>query len=104
MIGNIKKYGNYIVLAPKTAIPHSRTEDGVLKLGMSLTVFKNDIDFKEKEKDNVRLFIVLAAIDGDKHLKALQSLTKILSSEDSINEIINAPSIEEVLNILKKYT
>ena len=29
MIGNIKKFGEYIIIAPNVAMPHSRPEDGV---------------------------------------------------------------------------
>ncbi len=36
MIANVNKFGTYIVIAPKVAMPHSRPEDGVNKNCVSM--------------------------------------------------------------------
>lgn len=92
MIETVNNIGPYIVLAPQVAVPHARPERGVNKLGISLLKIEDPVDFNtEHEKDPekfVNLVFVLAAIDGEAHLKALVQLSKILDNEDNIKEII----------------
>ncbi|TFI73295.1 BglG family transcription antiterminator [Carnobacterium divergens] len=92
MIDNVHEMGAYIVLAPKTAVPHSRPEDGVKKLGISLLHLENPVDFnlgEEQDEDRqVQLIFVLAAIDSVGHLTALKQLSEILEDEEKIEALI----------------
>ena len=36
MINNVKNNGTYIVIMPNVALPHSRSEEGALKTGISI--------------------------------------------------------------------
>ncbi|WP_223593905.1 BglG family transcription antiterminator [Neobacillus bataviensis] len=104
MIQTIRKMGPYIVISPKVAIPHARPEDGVNRLGMSLLKLTKSVPFSEKGTHDVQLIIVLAAIDGDTHLKALSQLTNMLSNESTKQEIIKAESSEEIFQYIKVYS
>ncbi|MDP4084280.1 MAG: BglG family transcription antiterminator [Bacillota bacterium] len=101
MIDNVKNLGPYIVIVPEIAIPHARPEQGVKKLGMSLLCLKNPVSFSKKEEHQVRLVIVLAAIDNELHLQALSQLITLLSDEDKVAKMMSASSPDEIVPILQ---
>lgn len=101
MIDTITKLGPYIVITPKVAIPHAKPEDGVKKLGMSLLCLKNSVSFSDSIRHNVNVIVVLAAIDGDAHLKALSQLNKLFTDQSLINKMIKADSVNKVLRIIE---
>ena len=45
MIGNIKKFGEYIIIAPNVAMPHSRPEDGVNESCLALLKLHEPVKF-----------------------------------------------------------
>ncbi|WP_251548895.1 BglG family transcription antiterminator [Neobacillus muris] len=104
MIENIEKMGPYIVISPSVAIPHARPEDGVHTLSMSMLKLEKAVPFSEKAGHDIHLVIVLAAVDGETHLKALSQLTTILSEEENIKEIIQAGSSKEIFQIVSRYS
>nr|WP_250675621.1 PTS sugar transporter subunit IIA [Paeniclostridium ghonii]MCM0167746.1 PTS sugar transporter subunit IIA [Paeniclostridium ghonii] len=104
MIENVRKLGPYIVIAPKVAMPHARPEDGVNKVSMALTTFKEPIIFSQKEQHQVKMLISLAPKDNQTHIKALACLTKMLSKTENIDKILNSKNKEEVLEIINKYS
>lgn len=104
MIENVRKLGPYIVIAPKVAMPHARPEDGVNKVSMTLTTFKEAIRFSGKEHHQVNVLISLAPKDNQTHIKALACLTKMLSKKENIDKILNSKNKEEVLEIINKYS
>lgn len=53
MIANVNKFGTYIVIAPKVAMPHSRPEDGVNKNCVSLLKVNEGVLLKEKRKKSM---------------------------------------------------
>lgn len=93
IIANIEALGPYIVVAPYVALPHARPEQGVIKSQISITLFKEAVQFDRKEAP-VKLFIVLAAADQDGHLDALVKISEILQSTNDIETIINAEDTE----------
>lgn len=100
MITNVKELGPYIVIAPGIAIPHARPESGVEQLGMSLLKLDEPVAFSDKEKHKAQLIIILAAIDNQTHLKALAQLTELLSDEQAVDQMIQAASNEEILQLI----
>lgn len=101
MIDNIVKLGPYIIISPKVAIPHAKPEDGVNKLGMSLMKLVNSVCFSEDKSHEVQLVLILAAVDGDTHLKALSQLTAFLSSDWNRKAILNATTVQEICSLLE---
>jgi len=92
------------VIAPKVAIPHARPEDGVNKLSMSLLKLSKAVPFSEKSKHAIQIVIVLAAVDGETHLKALSQLSKMLSDKKNSNQILLANSPEEIFELVNAYS
>ncbi|MEK5393927.1 BglG family transcription antiterminator [Margalitia sp. FSL K6-0131] len=104
MIHSINKMGPYIVISPKVAIPHARPEDGVKKLSMSLLKLSKAVPFSESRKHDIQIVIVLAAIDGETHLKALSQLTEMFSNPDNLNKVLIARSTEEIFDLVTAYS
>lgn len=100
MIAGINKYGPYIVLTDYFALAHSRPDDGVNELSMSLLKVNETVDLKGKA---VNIIVVLAATDNKRHLKALSSLTELFMNSDNVNRIIQANSAECILELIEKY-
>lgn len=97
MIDGILKHGPYIVLANKFALPHASSKNGVNKLSMSLLVVEEEVDLLGKP---VNIFMVLAAVDNNSHIRALASLSEMLYDENNIKAIIEGTesSIYELIN------
>jgi PTS system ascorbate-specific IIA component len=102
MIETVESIGPYIVLAPKVAVPHARPERGVKQLGISLLKLSEPVDFnvigEEDPERYVQLVFVLAAVDGEAHLKALMQLSRILEDEDHIEALIQLDEPKELYN------
>lgn len=98
-INNIVKNGPYIIIMPKVAIPHSRPEDGVNETTVSLLKLNKPVMYPEE--NSVKVVLMLAAADKEKHLKMISSLTDLLSDSEKMSMIMDATSEDEILNIIK---
>jgi mannitol/fructose-specific phosphotransferase system IIA component (Ntr-type) len=103
MIAAVDKFGPYIVIAPKVALPHARPEKGALKMGLSLLITKNEVKFSDDPEHTVNLLFALSATDSKSHILALTELSDVLGDEDAINALIAANNVAEVQAILQKY-
>lgn len=97
MIKSVEKYGPYIVLADRFALPHASSKEGVNKLAMSLLIVEDEVDLLGKP---VNIFMVLAAVDNTTHIRALASLSEMMYEEENVKLIINGDksSILELIN------
>ncbi|HJE79915.1 BglG family transcription antiterminator [Enterococcus gallinarum] len=100
MINKVKDYGPFIHIGKGVALPHARPQDGVNELGMSLLKVDTPVLLSDDEKHPIQIFICLAAIDNEMHLKALASLTRILSNKEKLDTLLNASTKEEILEIM----
>lgn len=92
IIENVEKLGPYIVIADHIALPHARPEQGVIETQISITLFRQDVEFEGREA-TARLFVTLAAKDNDKHLDALSKISELLSDEDVVEHILESPDV-----------
>ncbi|GIP39924.1 sugar transporter [Paenibacillus sp. J31TS4] len=99
MLGKVETYGPYMVVAPGVAIAHAKPEEGVNRLGMSLLKLEEPVAFSEEEKHQVRAIVVLAAQDGERHLRALQDLTRLLREEEARTRLLEASTVSELLTL-----
>ncbi len=102
MIDNVVEMGAYIHVGKGIAIPHARPESGVNQIGMSFLRTKEPVLLLDKEEHAIDIFIVIAAIDNEAHLKALSSLTKILADDQKLTELKNADSKEKIIELIKE--
>lgn len=101
MIQSVVDYGPYIVIAPNIAMPHARPEAGSKKVGFSVMLCKEPVAFSEQEDHKARLFVTLSCVSADTHLKMIQALVGILGDDDLVEQILNATTKEELLNIFQ---
>ena len=99
VINGVKKLGPYICIAPDFAMPHARPEDGVNKLGMSVLVSKEDIEFADNK--TAKVFITLAAVDNNSHIDYIQKLMELIQND--LESLKNALSTKEIKRIISKY-
>ena len=97
MISKVNELGFYIVLSEDVAMPHSRPEDGVLKMGMSLLRLNTPAKFGN---NNVQIVITLAAKDNESHIDALTNLVELLNDDEKIEKIKLAKTNQEILEII----
>ncbi len=104
MIKSVEAAGPYIVLAPNIAVPHARPNGNVNKMAIGLTKLNEPVNFRnEEDEDNwVRILFCLAAVDSSSHIVALQQLAVLLDSDEITDELINAKSEDEMLDIINK--
>lgn len=97
MISKVNELGFYIVLSEDVAMPHSRPEDGVLKMGMSLLKLDTPAKFGN---NNIQIVITLAAKDNESHIDALTNLVELLNNDEKIEKIKLAKTNQEILEII----
>ncbi len=97
MISKVNELGFYIVLSEDVAMPHSRPEDGVLKMGMSLLKLDTPAKFGN---NNIQIVITLAAKDNESHIDALTNLVELLNDDEKIKKIKLAKTNQEILEII----
>jgi ascorbate PTS system EIIA or EIIAB component len=102
MIQKVTDIGAYIYLGKGIAIPHARPEEGVNQLGMSFLRTRQPVYLLDDEKRSTDIFICLAAIDNQTHLKALAQLTKYLSNDESLQALKEVATAEELIELIKK--
>ncbi|WP_017471390.1 PTS sugar transporter subunit IIA [Amphibacillus jilinensis] len=88
VVNNVNEFGPYIVLSPGIAIPHTRPENGALKVGMSLITLKTPVFFKDTQEP-VKVMISFSATDSEKHLNIIKVIVKIVEKGliDQISQI-----------------
>ena len=102
MIHKVEEVGAYIHIGKGIAIPHARPEDGVNEVGMALLRTKRPVLLLDKVEHSIDIFICIAAIDNEAHLKALAHLTKILSDNTMLQSIKDAETPEQIIEIIQK--
>ncbi len=96
----LDKFGPYIVLADKFALPHASNSVGVNKIGMSILVVDETVDLMGKE---VNIFCVLASVDSDSHIGALAELAEMFYDEKNIEYVLHG-SCEDIYKLIQKET
>jgi len=83
------------------AIPHAKNK-AVNKACLAAGISKEGIDYEAFDDSLSHLFFMIAAPDGanDTHLEVLSRLSTILMDENFRNDLINASSIDEFLNLI----
>ncbi len=96
---NIAQNGDYIIVAPDLAIPHTRAENGALNNGFSLVKLKNKVTFSSGE--DVSLLIAFAATDPDQHLDMQEKLTDLVMDDAFMAQVDKAATTEELKELFK---
>lgn len=98
MVSAVEKFGPYIVLTDNFALPHAQGTDSVKRMAISLLVTEDVIDMKGRP---VTMFMVLAPIDKESHMQALQSLSSILGEKENLAIIATGDS-DKILELISR--
>ncbi len=96
---NIAQNGDYIIVAPGFAIPHTRPENGAIGTGFSLIKLNKPVVFSSGEE--VSLLIALVASDSEAHLDMLSELTDLLADDEIMERMQHAISVDVLKEILQ---
>jgi len=86
MIQNVIEHGEYIVLAPRVAMPHARPEAGAKETGISILRLDKPVSFGET--GDVSLIICLATKDDTQHLEMLQQISYLIDEEEKVEQLL----------------
>lgn len=86
--------GPYMFITNEVVLAHSRVEDGVNRLGVSLTLFKEPILFENNKI--ARIIIVLAAEDQKKHMRILNDVMTIFKEQQNIDKLMVCETSEDI--------
>lgn len=100
MISTVEELGPYVVIGPGIAIPHARPEDGALKVGISVALLKNPVEFGNEEHDPVDLLFGFATPDKDSHVDTIRDLVDFIKEEGNLEALRTAETNEEALAVL----
>lgn len=99
----VEESGPFIHLGKGIAIPHARPEDGVNKTSMSLLNLKNPTNLLDDSDHAISTIIVIASEDNENHLKALKTLTSILTDDDALNRLKYSTNFKEIVELIKNH-
>ena len=100
MISNIEKFGFYIVITDKVALPHSRPENGALKTGLSMLKLNKPVMYGDEE---VYLILVLSVKDEKEHIDLLMRISQVFEDESIVKNLLELNNKEEIINFLSNY-
>lgn len=102
MIRTTEELGPYVVIAPGVAIPHARPENGARKVGLSLAVLSEPVEFGSKENDPVDLVFGFSTTDSEAHMELIQALADFIEKEENCQALRDAETVEEVMAIVER--
>ena len=95
IIESVKKFGNYIVIAPNIAIPHAEDYANVNETCICFMKSNRPVEFSDDPDEHAQLFFVLASNDEAKHLSNLKMLMALLCDEELVNRLTAVTTTQE---------
>ncbi len=86
------------------ALPHAKTNQIVRTVG-SFAVLSQAIDYEALDDQPVRIVLMILGKETNvgEHLKLLSSISKLLSKDSFISEILEAETSDDILDIFENY-
>jgi len=100
MIESVEEFGPYIVIVPGVALFHSKGDEDVHKVCLSLATVKDGVSFGAGEKDPVKLLFAFASPDKKAHLIMLREIMSIMKSDELMHQIVEAPTDGDIIKII----
>ncbi len=102
MIAAVEEMGPYMVILPHFALAHAAPSPEVLADDFALITLAEPVLFGVPN-DPVYVILALCAKDGKSHMDALAQIAKALMEENTIQELIDANSPQEILDITQNH-
>lgn len=98
-------FGPYFVIAPGTAMPHGRPEEGVKKTGFALVTLKTPLVFNHEDNDPVDILITMAAVDANTHQEVgIMQIVNLFDDEANFDRLRACRTAQEVLDLIDNAT
>lgn len=97
-IGNIEKYGNYIIVNKGIALAHASREAGVFEDGISLLVCRDGIAFDEG--DVVYLLFFFAQKGDTDYLDLFKEIIELGKNQEDIGKICGLSDIDDICHTM----
>lgn len=94
---NVAENGDYFIIMPGFAMPHTRTENGALKSGLSFLKLKKPVVFSSGQE--VTYLMGIASENADSHVDTLAELVDLLMDEGNMEKLAKAERAEELMEI-----
>ncbi|UVD81882.1 PTS sugar transporter subunit IIA [Mycoplasma iguanae] len=102
IIASTLKHGPYYIIADDLAMPHAQSDAGVNENSFSLITLQEPVFFPGDERP-IRVLITLAATSAEVHTsEALPQIVAVFEDPKTIQEIVDAKTVEEVFDIIEK--
>lgn len=102
MLRTVEELGAYAVIAPGVAIPHARPEDGANRVGLSLVVLSEPVEFGSTENDPVDLLFAFSTSDADAHVELIQELADFIENSENLEALRRSRTVEEALGVFQR--
>ena len=99
IINQTHYYGPYMFIANGVVLTHAKPSDGVIRLDISMTIFKEPVTFSNLH--NARIIMVMAAVDQTGHLKILNDIMTIFSDHKNIETLLNLESAKDIYQYIQ---
>lgn len=100
LVEMVYQYSAYMLVATGIAMPHSHSNKGVRKTGISYLKLSHPVIFPKKESNPVELLIAVAAENDNSHIAAISKVAAILSDEESMEALKRCSDPEVIFSIL----
>lgn len=101
MIALGEAHGPYFVISDDIAIAHARPQDGVIALGLRLTIYREGLTIMERE--GIRFLFVLSSPDQKRHLHILENIMALSHDEKLRNALCLAQNQAQALSLLEEF-
>lgn len=104
MIACVKKIGPYIVIGQGLAMPHSRAEDGVRKICLSMVRLARPVNFGSALHDPIDLVFAFGAVDSKSHLHVLYELWQVFYDAEALEKLRKCKDKVEIAAMMGNFT
>ncbi|EHG7582043.1 PTS sugar transporter subunit IIA [Citrobacter sp. RHB21-C05] len=100
IVRETEKQGPWYLLTPEFALPHARPEEGVIsnETHLSLLCVKEAVCFPGYP--DVRLVVVLAAVDSTRHIEKIQQLVCWLEEAERLQQLTHITCSAQLRTVL----
>lgn len=99
-----REYNNFYLMGEQLSMPHAAPSAGVLRLAFSMATLKKPVKVpvRNGKTAEVRVILILAAVDMKQHAGALEEVADIFDRQDAVERLLNSQSSENLYKVLQE--
>lgn len=99
---NISKESYRFLVDHDIILAHSRPNENVKKNGLSFLKVNKGVQFPNLKNKSIKLIFIISALNTRQHMNWLQRFAKIMDDVCMVEELNNATTKDEIMEIFKK--